>query len=115
MKVSERTLGLAAAGVISFGNVRPVASVPVEVLRLKQRLESEWSTVKLSVEAPDDTENGIWHIDFTIGVRTHVIGYKKGKPLGFASDAALKDLVFGEGWPEVFNSVEEILARIARL
>ncbi len=116
MKVEARTMGLAAAGVIEFERLDPSANIPVaqhELLRLKQHIESEWPKAKIKVDAPADPENGVWYLDLTLRGRTHVIGWQKGKPFGFAQGAISHD--YGDGWPETFHTANALLARLARL
>ncbi|MEN9614083.1 MAG: hypothetical protein RLZZ347_390 [Candidatus Parcubacteria bacterium] len=119
MKVAQWTLGLAAGGVISWDTLRPTntltTELPGDLLRLKQRIESEWPKAEVKVDVPADPEDGIWYIDLTIGKRAHVVSFKKGESLGFASDMTLKDLGYGDVCLETFESVEALLLHLAHL
>jgi hypothetical protein len=78
-------------------------------------IKESFPDAQVKIDEPTDEVTGLWHVDFTINGQKHMLGIKAGKPLGFASAEALKTLGFGEGWPEVFSSVGELIERLRSL
>ena len=118
MKIEQWTLGLAATGVIEFGAIADTATVndlPDELRPLAHRIQSELPRAQLKIDAPADRGKGVWYLDLTSRGRTHVIGWQKGKPFGFAHGAISHQNLYGAGWPETFPTVEGLLARLAHL
>lgn len=84
------------------------------VQEIRKVLRENFPTCRIKMDIPDDLVNGIWHIDFWPGggKRRHTIGIKLGLPIGYANPISLKRMVFGEGWPEVMETPDDLVSRI---